>query len=143
MTSKPCPFCQIARGELEADALMDGGEVLAVLDHRPLFEGHALVFPTAHVETMLELPDDQVGPLFVTATRIARAMQSALGAHGALILVNNRVSQSVPHLHIHVVPRRFKDGLFAKPFFWSRRKYPDPVESARVAALLRDALAQH
>lgn len=117
-------------------------DLMVMLDHRPLLEGHCLVCPTAHVETMLDLPEDRVGPLFVAARRVAQAMQTALGAHGTLVLVNNRVSQSVAHLHVHVVPRRFKDGLFGKPFFWSRRKYPSVKARADLAARLREALAR-
>ncbi len=139
--SRECPFCQVIAGESAADLVLREDGILAILDHRPLVEGHCLVCPTDHVETMLELPDGRVGPLFVAVRRVASAMRDALGAHGALVLVNNRVSQSVPHLHIHVVPRRFKDGLFARPFFWARRRYPASERSAEIAGKLREALA--
>ena len=139
---KPCPFCKIVEGATEADVVLRQGDVLALLDHRPLVEGHVLVVPTRHVQTMMDLPDAQVGPLFVVAKRMARALDAALEAPGALIMVNNRVSQSVHHLHVHVIPRRFQDGLFSKPFFWSRRKPASAEARAAMLLRLRAALAE-
>ncbi|MBU6428154.1 MAG: HIT family protein [Cyanobacteria bacterium REEB65] len=139
-TARPCPFCKLAAGTASAEMVLRRDGLMVVLDRRPLVEGHCLVVPTEHVETMLELPDERIGQLFSLAKRVAAALASFLAADGALILVNNKVSQSVPHLHVHVVPRTFGDGLFSKPFFWSRRKYPDAEAGAQIAARLRAAL---
>ena len=98
---------------------------LAFLDHRPVFPGHCLVVPRAHADTLLELPAETVAPLFTFVQRIARAVERGLGADGTFVAMNNRVSQSVPHLHVHVVPRRKKDGL--RGFFWPRQKYDNDV----------------
>ena len=122
--------------------MLEGPGALAFLDHRPLFHGHCLLIPRRHVETLLELPDAEVGPLFVTAKRLTGAVTEAMGAQGTFVALNNVVSQSVPHLHIHVVPRRRKDGL--RGFFWPRTKYDsaEQMEEVRgrvVAALEGDA----
>src|SRR5215204_3081040 len=103
---------------------------LAFLDNRPLFPGHVLLVPRQHHDTLLDVPPDVIGPLFATAQRIARAVETGLMADGFFIAINNRVSQSVPHLHVHVVPRRKKDGL--KGFFWPRTKYKDDEEMEEV-----------
>lgn len=111
---------------------------VAFLDHRPLFPGHTLVVPRAHVETLRDLPDDLVGPLFAEVRRIAVAVQDGLGAQGTFVAENNVVSQSVPHLHVHVVPRSPKDGL--RGFFWPRNPYDDEAHLAATAARVRSAL---
>lgn len=111
---------------------------LAFLDRRPLFPGHTLVVPRRHVETLLELPAALVGPFFEEVRRVAGAVERALDADGTFVALNNRVSQSVPHLHVHVVPRRFKDGL--RGFFWPRQKYGSEEEAAEIAARIRRAL---
>lgn len=134
-----CAFCAVAAGDGDA-AIVDAGEhTVAFLDHRPLFPGHALVVPRAHVETLLDLPPAAVAPLFAGVQVLARAVERGLGAAGSFVAVNNRVSQSVPHLHVHVVPRRPKDGL--KGFFWPRGRYRDEAEAADIAARLRSAVA--
>jgi histidine triad (HIT) family protein len=113
---------------------------VAFLDQRPVFPGHTLVVPRIHVETLPELGDDLLAPLFAATRRIARAVEDeAFGAHGSFVAQNNRVSQSVPHLHVHVVPRHFKDGL--RGFFWPRQKYASDAEAADIAARLRAAAA--
>ena len=112
--------------------------VLGFLDQRPLFPGHTLLVPKAHVDDLTDLPDDLVGPLFTAARRAAAAMEAALGAAGSFVAMNNKVSQSVPHLHVHVVPRNRKDGL--RGFFWPRNHYDSDEHADRVAASLRDAL---
>ena len=112
---------------------------VAVLDIRPLFVGHMLLMPRRHHETLVDLPADQVAPLFLRARALARAAETALGAHGTFVALNNRVSQSVPHLHVHVVPRRRKDGL--RGFFWPRTSYRDDTHAEEVARALRDAYA--
>ena len=111
---------------------------LAFLDHRPVFPGHTLLIPRRHVETLPELPDDLLGPLFTDARRIAAAMEGGFGAHGTFVAMNNRISQSVPHFHVHVVPRHRKDGL--RGFFWPRARYASDQEAAGVAARVRAAI---
>jgi histidine triad (HIT) family protein len=129
-----CLFCRIASGEVEAPIVFEDADSIAFLDHRPLFPGHSLVIPRRHYPTLMDCPSDALGPLFANATRLCRAMEDTLQAAGSFVAVNNRVSQSVPHLHIHVVPRRPKDGL--RGFFWPRGKYRDAAEMESVRAAL-------
>ena len=124
-------FCRIVAGELAADIVWRDGDTVAFLDRAPLFHGHVLVVPTAHVVTLPELDQRQLAPLFACAQRIAAALPVALGAQGTFVAINNTVSQSVPHLHVHVVPRTKGDGL--RGFFWPRTKYADDQQSAAVA----------
>jgi histidine triad (HIT) family protein len=133
-----CIFCEIAAGERDAHLVLEDERTVAFLDTRPLFKGHVLLIPRRHYETLPDLPDDLVGPLFTDARRLAAVMESELGAAGSFVAVNNRVSQSVPHLHVHVVPRNRKDGL--RGFFWPRTKYESEEEAAAMAGRLRDAL---
>jgi histidine triad (HIT) family protein len=133
-----CVFCQIVAGELPARIVLDDEHTLAFLDRRPLFPGHVLLVPKAHVETLADLPDELMQPLFTQARRLSAVMETGLGAAGSFVALNNRVSQSVPHLHVHVVPRNRKDGL--KGFFWPRNKYADDAHADEVAATLRQAL---
>ena len=114
-------FCQIGRGDLDAAIVLRTDEVVAFLDHRPVFKGHVLVAPLRHVETLLDLPQELIQPLVISAQRVARAVVDAVGAQGTFVAINNVVSQSVPHLHIHVVPRSRGDGL--RGFFWPRTRY--------------------
>src|SRR5215468_6576376 len=134
-----CTFCRIARGELPAHLVLDEPEVLAFLDRRPVFPGHCLVVPRDHVETLPDLPPELLSPLFLAAQRIARVIEPVMSADGTFVAMNNRVSQSVPHLHVHVVPRRKKDGL--RGFFWPRAKYRSEEEQAEVQRAIRAALA--
>lgn len=131
--------CRIVRGELETNLIYRDAQLVAFLDHRPVFPGHVLVCPVAHVADFDHLPTDLMTPLLSLAQRISRAQQEVLGAQGNFVALNNVVSQSVPHLHLHVIPRKFKDGL--RGFFWPRRRY-QPGEDAAIAALLRENLAQ-
>lgn len=134
---KPCVFCEVVAG---GEALVvDEPDVAAFLDIRPLFPGHLLIVPRQHVVTLDELPADQLAPLFGLAQRAVTAMQTAMGAQGAFVAQNNIVSQSVPHLHVHVVPRTKGDGL--KGFFWPRKGYRDEAHKAEVLEALRTALA--
>ena len=133
-----CLFCRIVSGELPATIVYEDDEALAFLDHRPLFPGHALLVPRHHVETLGELDTKLVGPYFEAAQLLARAVESAMDAEGTFVAMNNRVSQSVPHLHVHVVPRRKKDGL--KGFFWPRTKYKDDEEMEEVRSKIAAAL---
>ena len=129
--------CQIVRDEIEAAVVHRDEQVVAFLDHRPVFKGHVLVSPVTHVDTLLELPADLMVPLLTTAQRVATALGAALGAQGTFVAVNNVVSQSVAHLHVHVVPRTKGDGL--RGFFWPRTRYTDG-EMAAYATLIREAL---
>lgn len=134
----PCVFCEIVAGDRFADTVLDDDVAMGFLDNRPLFHGHVLLVPREHYETMPDLPPDLVGPLFGRARQLARAMETGLAATGSFVAVNNRVSQTVPHLHVHVVPRNRKDGL--RGFFWPRHKYGSAEEAADVAKRLRVAL---
>jgi histidine triad (HIT) family protein len=133
-----CTFCRILSGELAAHVVHADDEHAVFLDHRPLFAGHCLVVPRPHIETLLDLPADRVGPLFLVTQRVSRAVEKGLGADGIFNAVNNRVSQSVPHLHVHVIPRRKKDGL--KGFFWPRYAYSGEAEIVDVQEKIKAAL---
>jgi len=130
-----CTFCQIVAGSLPAEIVLEDAYSLAFLDRRPLFPGHCLLVPRRHIETLADLPDELLTPLMANARVLARAVETGLAADGSFVAINNRVSQSVPHLHVHVVPRRAGDGL--RGFFWPRQRYSDPDEMMRVAAQLR------
>lgn len=133
-----CKFCQIITGEIPAHFVLDADEVVAFLDHRPLFPGHTLVLPRDHVETLADLDEQRVGPFFRAVQRVEAAVRTAMEAQGSFVAENNVVSQSVPHLHVHVVPRRRKDGL--RGFFWPRTKYAGEAQAAAVAAGIRERL---
>ena len=126
MVDDNCLFCRIVSGEVPATVVYVDKNAVAFLDHRPLFHGHTLLVPRGHVETLVDLPQALIGPFFETAQLLARVVEHAMEAEGTFVAMNNRVSQSVPHLHIHVVPRRKKDGL--KGFFWPRTRYKDEEE---------------
>jgi histidine triad (HIT) family protein len=144
MTAEPeaspdCLFCRIVAGQAPAFVVLDEPPVMAFLDIRPLFAGHTLVVPRAHVDVLADLAPDLLAPYFATVQRLSAAMESVLGAAGSFVAVNNRVSQSQPHLHTHVVPRNRKDGL--RGFFWPRTRYGQG-EAEAVAARLRAGLGQ-
>lgn len=128
-------FCRIVAGDAPAHVAFADDVALGFLDIRPLFPGHVLLVPRTHVETLTDLPVDDVGPLFARAQVVAAAVEGALGAQGTFVAMNNRVSQSVPHLHVHVVPRTKGDGL--RGFFWPRTTYDDEAHAADVAARIR------
>jgi histidine triad (HIT) family protein len=136
--SASCIFCDIVAGRTPAAIVLEDELHLAFLDHRPLFEGHVLLVPRAHHETLEDLPPDLVGPLFTTARRLATAVRTAMEAEGTFVAMNNKVSQSVPHLHVHVVPRRKGDGL--RGFFWPRTKYAGEAALHAVRDHIRAAL---
>ncbi len=135
-SGKPCLFCSIIDGVVEAAIVASSPHAIAFLDVAPLFKGHVLVVPRAHHETLVDLPTEQIGPLFAFVQEMAAAVRDGLGAQGTFVANNNVVSQSVPHLHIHVVPRTKGDGL--KGFFWPRTRYADAADAAdharRIAA---------
>ncbi len=134
-----CVFCAIASGEVDADIVYETDDTTAFLDHRPLFPGHVLVIPREHHVTLGELPHALVPKLFTVAQLISVAVERAMGAQGTFVAMNNRVSQSVPHLHVHVVPRTKGDGL--KGFFWPRHAYASDEERAEIAEKIRAVLA--
>lgn len=135
-----CIFCRIVARELEAPIVFEDEISLAFLDHRPVFPGHCLLIPQVHFETLVDLPSELVGAYFSNAQLLAAAVELALEAHGTFVGINNRVSQSVPHLHLHIVPRRRKDGL--RGFFWPRHKYESEGEQSRFRKAIEDALVQ-
>jgi histidine triad (HIT) family protein len=134
-----CGFCAIAAGEVPAQLVLDEDLVLAFLDNRPVFKGHVLVIPRQHVVTLADLPDDLGLPFLRAVRRLSAALPAALGAQGSFVGINNVVSQSVPHLHAHVIPRTKGDGL--RGFFWPRLRYASDDEAAGYAARIRAALA--
>lgn len=137
-TDPKCAFCKIIRGEVPATRILETDRFLAFLDHRPLFRGHTLLVPKAHVRLLSDLPGDQAAEFLTTAQRLERAVEDGLSAAGTMILINNVVSQSVPHLHLHVIPRNFKDGLR----FWLGPRHPYDADhpAEEYAAKIRAAL---
>ncbi|HEY6806295.1 MAG TPA: HIT family protein [Pyrinomonadaceae bacterium] len=140
MSDDNCLFCSIVSEVTKAVVVYEDKDSLVFLDHRPLFPGHCLVVPRVHSETLLDLPQDAVGPFFLRVQLIARAVEAAMKAEGSFVAMNNRVSQSVPHLHVHVVPRKRKDGL--KGFFWPRTKYESTEEMIEVGESISEQLAK-
>ena len=140
MANETCLFCRIVSGEVPAIVVYEDEDSLAFLDHRPLFHGHMLLVPRRHVETLGDLPASLVSPFFKAAQLLALAVEPAMNAEGTFVAMNNRVSQSVPHLHVHIVPRRRKDGL--KGFFWPRTKYKNEEEMLEVKKLISTELAK-
>jgi len=138
--SDVCLFCRIAQKEISAEVLYEDQHSVAFLDIDPLFPGHTLLVPKQHSETLTDLPAAQVAPLFEAAQLLTRAVEAAMDAGGSFLGINNRVSQSVPHLHIHIVPRRRKDGL--RGFFWPRRKYDTDQHASETAQAIRDKLTE-
>lgn len=135
--SATCLFCKIAAGEVSARLVYEDETSIAFLDHRPVFPGHCLLIPKAHFETLADLPMNLIGPLFQNAQLMARAVENAMVAHGTFVAMNNRVSQSVPHFHVHIVPRRRKDGL--RGFFWPRYPYKSAEEANAVQTAISAA----
>jgi histidine triad (HIT) family protein len=140
VTNLDCPFCKIVRSETQSYNVFEDDISLAFLDRRPLFPGHCLLIPKSHYETLIDLPASLVAPLFQNVQLLARAMEEGLQAEGTFVAINNRISQSVPHLHIHIVPRHTKDGL--KGFFWPRQHYQDEAAILRIQNTLRVTVAQ-
>jgi histidine triad (HIT) family protein len=134
----PCVFCDIIERRIPASIVYEDDDHVAFLDARPLFEGHTLLVPRAHVVTLTDLTPERVGPFVTQVQRLARAIPEAMGAKGTFVAMNNIVSQSVPHLHCHVVPRNPRDGL--RGFFWPRTKYADDAARDAVAAKIATTL---
>src|SRR5262252_7639404 len=137
-SDQDCAFCRIVRGEASSHIVFEDQVSVGFLDNRPVFHGHTLLVPRAHVPLLADLPTALVGPFFANVQLLARVMETGLGADGSFVAVNNRISQSVPHLHVHVVPRRLRDGL--RGFFWPRRRYASESEMTRVQGMLVDAI---
>jgi histidine triad (HIT) family protein len=133
-----CAFCSIVAGQTPADIVLDEPDFVGFLDRRPVFKGHTLLVPRDHVPTLLDLPQRLHASLLDATQRLAAAVVEGLGAQGSFVAINTVVSQSVPHLHVHVVPRTKGDGL--RGFFWPRTTYADAQESKEYAARLRAAL---
>jgi histidine triad (HIT) family protein len=134
-----CLFCRIVAGDEATHLVLEDDSCVAFLDTRPVFHGHTLLVPRTHHETLADLPPELVEPLFAQAQRLSTAVRDAMGAQGSFVAMNNIVSQSVPHLHVHVVPRVRKDGL--RGFFWPRTRYESESEASKVADRIRDELA--
>ncbi|GIK40355.1 MAG: HIT family protein [Chloroflexota bacterium] len=137
ISNESCAFCKIIRGEERGYVVFEDETSLAFLDRRPLFPGHCLLVPKAHYQTLNDLPSELIAPLFANTRLLAQAVEQGLDAEGTFVAINNRVSQSVPHLHIHIVPRRKKDGL--KGFFWPRSKYESETAILEVQQKIRSA----
>jgi histidine triad (HIT) family protein len=139
MGAQGCVFCDALEGRTEVVVVSSTEHTVAFLDRSPVFFGHTLVVPREHHETLLDLPGELLPPLFAEVQRLSGAVERGLGAAGSFVAMNNRISQSVPHLHVHVVPRNRKDGL--RGFFWPRLRYRDSAHMAEVADMLRGALS--
>jgi histidine triad (HIT) family protein len=135
-----CAFCRILQGSAKSFNVLQDRWTLTFLDDRPLFPGHCLLIPKRHIETLADLPDLLIKPIFANVRLLAKAVQEAMEAEGSLVVINNRVSQSVPHLHVHIVPRRKGDGL--RGFLWPRRLYADQEEIDQVLQKLHSAIAR-
>jgi histidine triad (HIT) family protein len=136
--SMECTFCKIVSGELPARIVFSDDVSMAFLDQRPIFPGHCLLIPKVHVETIEDIQPDLAGPFFYNAKRLAIAVRKGVGAQGTFMGINNIVSQSVPHLHMHIVPRRPKDGL--RGFFWPRQKYESEEQAVRIQEAIKQEL---
>ena len=133
-----CDFCKVARNEVARRTVFQDDISVGFLDINPVFQGHCLLIPRKHYETIFELPKDQIGPLFFNAQLLAKAVKSGLSVDGIFLAVNNKVSQSVPHLHIHIIPRKYSDGL--RGFFWPRTSYKSEEQKAEICNLIREAV---
>ena len=138
--SETCTFCKIVRGIVPSSKVFEDEISFAFLDHRPLFAGHTLFIVKSHIETLFDLPDSLLGPIFANVQLLSQAVMQGMQAEGTFVAINNRVSQSVPHFHVHIVPRRKGDGL--KGFFWPRRAYKDPEEIEATLRALHAAIAK-
>jgi histidine triad (HIT) family protein len=136
--TQECIFDQVVDGGLPAHVVLDEEDFVAFLDYRPVFDGHTLVVTRGHYPTLADTPEELLGPMLAVGRRVAAAQKEVLGAEGAFFALNEVISQSVPHVHLHVVPRRAGDGL--RGFLWPRHRYDSEEAAAELAGLLRDAL---
>lgn len=139
-TEAGCTFCDVVSGQIRSVIVFEDQDCLGFLDHRPLFPGHTLLVPKRHIETLIDLPDKLVSSLFSSAKLLTAAVQDACRAEGSFVAINNKVSQSVPHLHVHIVPRRKGDGL--KGFFWPRFPYKSEEDKQAIAQAIREEVAR-
>ncbi|MBI3894308.1 MAG: HIT family protein [Acidobacteria bacterium] len=135
-----CPFCKIALGEVPANIVFEDEVSVAFLDHRPLFPGHCLFIPKIHYPTLADIPAGLISAFFFNARFLVLAVEQGMEAEGTFVAINNRVSQSVPHLHVHIVPRHKKDGL--RGFFWPRQRYQSEEAMGQVQKAIRSAIAR-
>jgi histidine triad (HIT) family protein len=135
-----CAFCRITRGEVPSHVVFKDEISMAFLDRRPVFLGHCLLIPLSHIETFGDTPNEIIGPLFVNAKRLAIAVEKGVKADGTFVAINNKISQSVPHLHVHVVPRRVKDGL--RGFFWPRQSYSSEQQALEIQRGIQQAFSE-
>lgn len=140
INGRDCIFCRIVNGATEGYIVFEDDVSMAFLDIRPIFPGHCLIVPKEHYETLIDLPDELIGKIFKNAKLIAHAVEIGLKAEGSFVAINNRISQSVLHLHIHIVPRNRNDGL--KGFFWPRNKYKDEKEILEVQSIIRASIEE-
>jgi histidine triad (HIT) family protein len=140
LSQKDCVFCDIVSGIVSTRVVYSDEVSLAFLDRRPIFPGHCLLIPKNHYETIEDLPTELIGPLFSNCQRIAKAVRIVLEADGTFLGINNKISQSVPHVHIHIVPRRAKDGL--RGFFWPRQKYESEQQAIQIQEAIRSELSK-
>jgi histidine triad (HIT) family protein len=136
--TESCLFCKIIAREIPAQIVFEDESAMAFLDTKPVFPGHVLLIPKQHLITLTDVPPDLIAPLFRNAQLLTRAVERAMEAPGSFVAINNRVSQSVPHLHIHIVPRRPKDGL--RGFFWPRTRYDSPAHFEETAEKIRRSI---
>ena len=141
-SSDSCTFCKIVRGGATSYMMFEDDVSLAFLDHRPLLRGHCLLVPKAHYGTVGDLPAVLIAPFFAAVQLVARAVERGMEADGSFIAINNRISQSVPHLHAHIVPRWKKDGLFARGFIWKRQPYESQESIVTVQHAIQSAVVQ-
>jgi histidine triad (HIT) family protein len=139
-SNSSCLFCKIVSSEISSLLVFEDEISLAFLDYRPVFPGHTLLVPKSHYETLADLSSDLIGAFFANAQLLARAVELSVAAEGTFVAINNRVSQSVPHLHVHIVPRRRKDGL--KGFFWPRHPYKNETDAVEIQSAMRNAVAK-
>ncbi len=137
-----CVFCKIIRGEAKSYMVFEDDVSCAFLDHRPLLSGHCILVPREHYDTLLDIPPNLTGPLFSNTQLLARAVEKGLGAHGSFTAINTRISQSVPHFHIHIIPRWKKDGLFSHKIIWKRQPYKDEESMLKAQGKIKDAVDQ-
>ena len=138
--SEKCKFCKIIKGELAACRVFEDDISVGILDHRPLFPGHVLLLPKGHYTAVGDLPQNLIGPFFSNVKLVSKAVEEAMNAQGNFVAINNHVSQSIPHLHVHIVPRNKGDGL--RGFFWPRQKYSSEEHKANVQRLISHSISE-
>ena len=139
-SSGKCKFCEIVKGDLDSFVIFDDEISLGILDHRPLFPGHVLLIPKMHYITLGDLPEDLIGLFFTNVQLLSKAVEQGMQSQGTFVAMNNRVSQAIPHLHVHIVPRSKGDGL--RGFFWPRQKYSSEEHKTKVQRIISEAITR-